>query len=336
MRIKRASIVWLLLPLALLLAACSAPAQTASLATSTELPATAAPVIIPTATQPPLPSPTVNPIHALGQLAEINGLTLAMLQVTYASGQLQVMFAAKNTGAAVLTPSPVYFSATTAAGVSLKWVPCMITLTNNQKKLSSASPFSGNLQPGEILKGTICWDGATLQNSNQVGYAPDFGKPATEFWDVSTAGQADTPSVLASNTFATPPHAQGDSVDLKDITITFDKVTLTGFINAYFTIENKGSSPYKFAPPLAASSDSAPLDDSFSFRLADGSPYGSGIFMNSACQDVATGIEVLPGQKQTLDLCFGNYGTISSIASGALVSFIPSADQGDQVNWLTK
>jgi hypothetical protein len=43
--------------------------------------------------------------------------------------------------------------------------------------------------------------------------------------------------------------------------------------------------------------------------------------MNSACQDVATGIEVLPGQKRTLDVCFGNYDTISSMDSGALVSF---------------
>jgi hypothetical protein len=259
-----------------------------------------------------------------------------MLQVAYNTGQLQVMFAARDTGSAVLSPSPISFSATTAAGVNLKWVPCMITLAGNQKKLSSASPFSGNLHPGEILKGTICWDGGEPQNGNQVGYAPDFGKPATTIWDVSTAGQADTPSLLAANTFTTPPHAQGDGVALKDITITFDKVTLTGFINAYFTIENRGSSPYKFAPPLAASPNSAPLDDSFSFRLADGSPYGSGIFMNSACQDVATGIEVLPGQKRTVDVCFGDYDTISSIPSGALVSFFPSADQGDQVNWLTK
>lgn len=330
------STVWLLLPLAFFLAACAGPALPASLAPSTVAPATAAPLVISIATQPPQPSPTVNPVHTIGQLVEADGLTLAMLQVAFNSGQLQVMFAAKDTGSAVLTPSPVSFSATTASGVRLKWVPCMVTLTNNQKKLSSASPFTGILQPGEILKGTICWDGGSPQNGNQVGYSSDFGKPATEIWDVSTVGQADTPSLLAANTFTTLPHMQGDSVALKDITITFDKVTLTGFINAYFTIENRGSSPYKFAPPLAASSDSAPLDDSFSFRLADGSPFGSGIFMNSSCQNVATGIEVLPGQKRTVDLCFGNYDTISSVAPGALVTFIPSADQGDQVNWLTK
>jgi hypothetical protein len=179
-------------------------------------------------------------------------------------------------------------------------------------------------------------DLATPESGHQVGYSSDFGKPATAIWDVSTVGQADTPSLLAANTFTTPPHMQGDSVALKDITITFDKVTLTGFINAYFTIENMDSSPYKFAPPLAASSDSAPLDDSFSFRMADGSPFGSGIFMNSSCQDVATGIEILPGQKKTLYLCFGNYDTISFVTPGALVTFIPSADQGDQVIWLTK
>jgi hypothetical protein len=334
MKIIPVSILCPLLPLAFLLTACSGTAQTASLATATV--ATAAPTITLVATQPPLPSPTLNPIHGLGQLVEVNGLTLAMLQVAYNSGQLQVLFAAKNTGSAVLSPSGVSLSATTGTGATLKWVPCMVTLTNGQKKLSSAAPFSGNLQPGEILKGTICWDGTDPQNGNQVGYAPDFGKPATAFWDVSTADQTETPAVLAANTFATPPHTQGDSVALKDITITFDKVTLTGFINAYFTVENRGSIAYKFNPPLAASPDSSPLDDSFSFRLADGSPYGSGIFMNSSCQDVATGIEVLPGQKRTLDLCFGNYDTITSIVPGALVSFIPSADQGDQVNWLTK
>ncbi len=46
--------------------------------------------------------------------------------------------------------------------------------------------------------------------------------------------------------------------------------------------------------------------------------------MNSACQDVATDIKVLPDQKQTLDVCFGNYDTISSMASGAQVSFFPA------------
>ena len=182
------------------------------------------------------------------------------------------------------------------------------------------------------MKGTTCWDGATPLTGNQVGYAPDFGKPAAAIWDVSTAGQADVPELLAANTFTTPPHTVGESVALKDITITFDRVTLTSYLNIYFTIENRGSSPYKFDPSLAASHVSSPLDDSFSYRLADGSPLGSGIFLNSSCQDVSTSIEVLPGQKQSLHLCYGNYDPIMSIASGSLVSFIPSADQGEQVN----
>ena len=169
-----------------------------------------------------------------------------------------------------------------------------------------------------------------------MGYAPDFGKPAAAIWDVSTAGQADVPELLAANTFTTPPHTVGESVALKDITITFDRVTLTSYLNIYFTIENRGSSPYKFDPSLAASHVSSPLDDSFSYRLADGSPLGSGIFLNSSCQDVSTSIEVLPGQKQSLHLCYGNYDPIESLPSGSLVSFIPSTDQGGQVNWLTK
>ena len=282
-------------------------------------------------------SPTGNPIHALGQLVEVKGLTIAMIQVAYNSGQLQVMFAAKNTGSEVVILDPVFLSATTAGGVSLKWDNCMVTLANNQIKLSGASRFSGNLQPGEILKGTVCWDGATPQNGNQVGYAPDFGKPAMVFWDVSNSGQVDVPALLTTNTFKTPPHAEGESVALKSITITLDRVTLTGSLNAYFTIENTGSSTYKFDPPLAASHISSPLDDSFSYRLSDGSPMSSGITMDDfTCQDVVTGLEVLPGQKQSLHLCFSNYGKIASIAPGSLVIFIPSADQGGQVNWLTK
>ena len=331
MKIMKVSIAWLLLPLAFSLTACSGPVQTGNIA-----PTSMAPTVPVAATQPPLPSPTENPIHTFGQLVEVKGLTLALIQVAYDSGQLQVMFAAKNTGSAVVSTSPVLLSATTAAGASLKWVPCMVTLANTQKKLSSASPFSGNLQPGEILKGTICWDGATAQNGNQVGYAPDYGKPTAAIWDVSSEGKADVPAALTANTFKTPPHAQGESVALKDITITFDKVTLTDYLNVYFTVENRGSSSYKFNPPYAASQTSSPLDDSFSYRLADGSPMGSGIFMNSTCQDVATGIEVLPGQKQSLHLCYGNYAPIPSVAPGSLVSFIPSADQGEQVNWLTK
>jgi hypothetical protein len=245
------------------------------------------------------------------------------------------MFAAKNTGSDVASPSEVSLSATTGGGEILKWAPCMITGTDNQKKLSSAPRFSGNLQPGEILKGTTCWDGGGPQNGNQVGYTPALIKPAA-FWDVSSAGKVDVPAILTSNTFATPPHALGETVALKDITIRLDSVTLSDYLNVYFTIENKGSTTYKFDPPLAPSHVSSPLDDSFSYRLADGSPMGSGIFMNSTCQNVSTSIEVLPGQKQTLHLCFGNYDPVLSIPSGSLVSFIPSADQGGQVNWLTK
>jgi hypothetical protein len=281
------------------------------------------------------PSPTENPIHTLGQLVVVKGLTIALIQVAYNSDQLQVMFAAKNTGSDVVSPSEVSFSVTTAGGASLKLAPCMVTRVDSQKKLSSAPRFSGNLQPGEILKGTTCWDGAVPQNGNQVGYSPDYIKPAV-FWDVSSAGKADVPAVLTSNTFTTPPHAQGESVALKDITISFDSVTLSDYLNVYFTIENRGSSTYKFDPPLAASHVSSPLDDSFSFRLSDGSPMGSGIFMNSTCQNVSTSTEVLPGQKKTLHLCFGNYDPVQSIPLGSLVSFIPNADQGGQVNWLTK
>ena len=140
MKIIRTSIIRLLLPLALLLTACSGPSQNASLA-PTSLPPTVAPAVAPTATQPPLPSPTVNPIHILGQLVVVNGLMLAMLHVAYDSSQLQVMFAAKNTGSSVESPSPVSLSAVTAAGVSLKWVPCLITLADNQKKLAHIQQF---------------------------------------------------------------------------------------------------------------------------------------------------------------------------------------------------
>jgi hypothetical protein len=132
MKIIPVSILWPLLPLAFLLTACSGTAQTASVATATV--ATAAPTITLVATQPPLPSPILNPIHGLGQLVEANGLTLAMLQVAYDSGQLQVMFAAKNTGSTVLSPNQVSLSATTATGVSLKLDYFMITLANSQKK----------------------------------------------------------------------------------------------------------------------------------------------------------------------------------------------------------
>jgi len=78
-------------------------------------------------------SPTANPIHNLGQLVEVKGLTIAMIQVAYDSGQLQVMFATKNTGSEVVSPSQVSLSATTGAGVSLKWAYCMVTEADNQK-----------------------------------------------------------------------------------------------------------------------------------------------------------------------------------------------------------
>jgi len=138
MKIMKVSIAWLLLPLAFSLTACSGPVQTGNIA-----PTSMAPTVPVAATQPPLPSPPRTPFIPSGNWSSKRayaGVDPGGLRF----GQLQVMFAAKNTGSAVVSTSPVLLSATTAAGASLKWVPCMVTLANTQKKLSSASPFSGN------------------------------------------------------------------------------------------------------------------------------------------------------------------------------------------------
>jgi hypothetical protein len=341
-----------LLALVLILAACASPTSvttsvppffatpTTAPATQTKLPLepSSTPTIATTPTSTPLPSPTENPLHSLGQLVMVKGMSLVLIGVAYTQSQLQVTFAAKNSGNDVTSAYFIDFSAYGADGTKLKSDACF-TMDEKSHPDYAVPSFGGALQPGENLRGTICWKSAdpnggplVAQTGIKVSYTPEgIPKPAG-IWDVSNAGKVDSPVEVTKSDFATPPNQQGEGVTLKDITITFDGVTFQGVgqdktrvVMAHFTFENKGVSPYKFGEFLSYS---------FSIKLADGSPLGTD-FTTVGCQNSASKVEILPAQKRSFTLCFVDPGT-TSLAPGSLVIFIPNSEEGEKVFWMTE
>ncbi len=350
-----APIATFFLALTLSLSACASPTPTPLPATATTAPpaaqatATSAPLVTAAAaatatmaapTPTNAPSPTENPVHAMGQVVKINGLAIALIGVAYTPDQLQVTFAAKNTSAALVAVSFIEFSAVPPDGTKLQTDACFIASSKISKDYAVPG-FSGSLAPGENLRGTICWKGPALGGGVngagptpgiQVVYTPESaGKPVAT-WDVTSAGKIDVPADLATSDFASPPHAQAEAVALKDITISFDGLTYVGVaqnnyrvVMAHFTVENKGSASYHFGEFLSYS---------FSVKLADGSPLFTD-FMTAGCQNTNSKVEITPHQKRSLTLCFVSSAT-APLAPGTLASFIPNLDQGDKVIWVTK
>jgi hypothetical protein len=323
-----------LLILILVMTACASPTTVAT----SVLPSLATPTVVFTATAAPLPTPTENPLHSLGQLVKLNGMSLVLIGVDYTQSQLQVTFAAKNFGSDIISASFIDFSAYQADGTSLKSDACFTTDGNSHPDYAVPS-FGGSLQPGENLKGTICWKSAAsnggplvAQTGITVAYTPEGSAKPAGTWDVSNAGKVDAPVELALSDFATPPYKQGEAVMLKDITVTFDGITFQGVgqdktrvVLAHFTFENNGAATYKFGNFLSYR---------FSLKLADGSPLGTD-FTTVGCQNSASTVEILPAQKHSYTLCFVDPGT-TSLAPGSLVIFFPNPDEGNKVFWATE
>ena len=330
-------LVLFLLALVFAMAACAT--STTALPTQTKQPQpSSTPIAVSAATNTPLAIPTENPLHSLGQQVNLKGMSLVLIGVDYTQSQLQVTFAAKNSGSEPTSANFVDFSAYGADGKELKYDACFTTINKSQPDYAVPS-FGGSLQPGENLRGTICWKSANpkseplvAQTGIKVSYTPEGGAKPAGTWDVSSAGKVDAPTELALSDFATPPNKQGEAVKLKDVTITFDGVTFQGVgqdktrvVMAHFTLENKGASAYKFGDFLSYS---------FSIKLADGSPLSTD-FTTVGCQNTASKVEILPVHKRSFTLCFVDPGT-SSLHPGSLVIFFPNPDEGNKVIWVTE
>jgi hypothetical protein len=322
------------LTLILIMTACANPTTVVP----SVLPSLATPTVVATATIAALPTPTENPLHSLGQLVKLNGLSLVLIGVDYTQSQLQVTFAAKNFGGDIISANFIDFSAYAADGTNLKTDACFTTDGNSHPDYAVPA-FGGSLQPGENLKGTICWksaapNGAPLvaQTGITVAYTPEGSPKPAGTWDVSAAGKVAAPVELALSDFATPPSKPGEAVKLKDITVTFDGITYQGVgqdktrvVLTHFTFENNGAASYKFGTFLSYR---------FSSKLADGSPLGTD-FTTVGCQNSASNVEISPAQKQSFTLCFVDPGT-TSLAPGSLVIFFPNPDEGNKVFWVTQ
>ncbi len=344
MNTNKAWLALVLLFLVLAQAACSGPSETATLlpvaptATAAVSPppkpsataaqtatAAASPTPVVTITPSPQPSPTTNPILSLGQVVKVNDLAMAVIGVEFSPDQVQVMFAAKNTGSVVVTVSAIYFSVIPAGGLAQQAVFC-------KSASGSTQGFNGVLEPGDILRGTICWETKAKnagQDRLQVIYTLAYGERAAVTWDVSKPGAVEVPAEIATSGSKTPIHPQGETVTQKDFSVTFDGITLssdpqvnTKLMIGSFTVENKGSSSVKLPS----------IGSSFILKTADGYTFLQPI-SGHLCQNSFSDVEIKAGQKLSFTVCYTTSGP--SVTAGTTARFI-SPDRSWFAIWALK
>jgi hypothetical protein len=315
------------------LSACAGPAPTATpqptlVPTATALPRLPSATAVPTSTT--IPSPTPLPVYQLGQVNNIGDLTLAVISVAYKVDQVQVVFAAKNLSAiAVQIPARARFVAAPLRGAHLEPDTCAIADAKSSKYFG-VPDFSGALQAGEIIKGTLCWKGATSLSGLQVYYAPtSAGKPDLT-WDISSQGTVDVPDQLARFDLKPPLHTKGEAVLLNKLRMTFMGYTVnqvTGyaakilFANIY--IENLGDKSFTIKGSFGARFSVKTVDG---YRLADQA-------ILSRCDYLAANVEIKPLQNGTYRLCYVLPG--ATLEPGATLRYI-SEDPQALVTWVTR
>jgi hypothetical protein len=224
------------------------------------------------------PSPTkVETFYKVGDVVQLQDRTITLNSVAFYKNGRQANFTIENKGSEGFYVTPALFSAQDGEGRQLP-EEIMEEVFN-----SSCGPaLVGQVLPGQILKGNICWKGATVYPVNKIYYH-------AVVWEVSGRPGAPIPYSKAEN------YKVGDVIQLQDQTITLKNVLfynngLQTSVIANFVIENRGSDV------LYVNSDLFIADDS----------EGNGLEQELGC-----GLEgeVLPGHILQFSLCWNGVTT---------------------------
>jgi len=218
-------------------------------------------------------------VYKVGDLVQVGEHTIRLNSIEYRGEMLVANFLIENHGDAdVNVSSMLSFSAKRDDGTKLDQAifDC------------DAAGLDGNILPGDRLRGSICWSGASPEDGIKVYYeASLFGRGAV-VWE--TVAATSEPDISADAELKTEVFAAGDIVEVNGQTIVLNAVTWRDdVLQANFTIENQGDAE------VAISSMA-----SFYARGRDGSTLEQDIF---DCGSSLDG-KVLPGDKLRGDICW--------------------------------
>jgi len=218
-------------------------------------------------------------VYKVGDLVEVGDHTIRLNSIAYRGEVLVANFLVENQGDAdVSMSSMLSFSAKRDDGTKL------------EQQIFDCDPagLDGSLVPGDRLRGSICWSGASPEDGIKLYYeASLFGRGAV-VWE-AVAGESE-PDVSAEADLKVDIFAVGDVVQVKGHTIVLNAVTWKGdVLQANFTIENQGNAEVTISSMA-----------SFYARRRDGSSLEQNIF---DCGSSLDG-KVLPGDKLKGDICW--------------------------------
>jgi len=114
-------------------------------------------------------------IYHIGDVIQLSDHTILLESAQFVGGQLQATFAAENTGSEdVNISSLLSFDARLLDGTQLE----------QEIFDCPGGQFDGKVLPGDRLKGSVCWTGATA-DAAKIYYTPNlFGSGAT-VWEIT-------------------------------------------------------------------------------------------------------------------------------------------------------
>jgi len=290
------------------------------------LPATQTPAPPPTATSiitanpTPTTASTAIPLYGLGQLVLVNDLEMAVFKVGYANQQLWITLAAHNNGPTVQIIKKEQFH------IFQSGKPAA------QNACDSTPPsFNDQLQPGDILSGTICWKSAAADSKTRLEYQ-DQNNRALAVWDISKPGEGPVPLQIATPDLKNPLHKPGEAALYKGATVTWvlNKITTSGsatYVKTFFTYENKGASVVTL--PMKLLSD-------LEIKTANGEIMWQALVDRDCHIPYTEDIVLPPGKNLQVTVCFGTLGTSPQPGGRVILMNGSAADQPDFFNWTIK
>ena len=152
------------------------------------------------------------------------------------------------------------------------------------------SGLDGKVLPGDRLRGSICWTGASAEDGIKIYYEANIFGEGAIVWE-AIAGTAE-PLEFSESQLKIDTFKPGDIIQIKDSTIILNTVEFIGnMLKANFTIENQGASDLNVSSML-----------SFYARKRDGSSLNQEYFNCGTSLDGS----ILPGDKLRGDICWSN------------------------------
>jgi len=218
-------------------------------------------------------------VFQVGDLVQAQEHTIRLNSLEYKGTVLVTDFTVDNLGDSdVDMSSMLSFSAKKSDG----------TLLEGEYFDCGTSSLDGQILPGDRLRGSICWMGASAEDGIKIYYEADLFGEGAVVWE-AVAGNAE-PVDTSDAQIKVNVYKVGDIVQINDQTVVLNSAEFLGnMYKANFTLENQGSTDLEVSSML-----------SFYARKRDGSSLEQEYF------DCGTPLDgsVIPGDKLRGDICW--------------------------------